>query len=202
MARTGVGSGWVDSGGDERWAGAVRPGRRGRADGVRRADVVRRLPAPRRDPRRAGTDQRRARRVAVHRAAPDVGAVDAARAPGARTAARDAIAADRLQPAFKMLSRIARIFEQLNGAWDVLRTMTPSEYTAVPRPARPVVRLPVVPVPRDRVRARQPQRGDAAPARPPGRHPRAASSPSWPGRACTTRRCGCSSDRASPCRRA
>jgi tryptophan 2,3-dioxygenase len=34
-----------------------------------------------------------------------------------------------LQPAFKMLSRIARIFEQLNGAWDVLRTMTPSDYT-------------------------------------------------------------------------
>jgi tryptophan 2,3-dioxygenase len=44
--------------------------------------------------------------------------------------ARAAIAADRLQPAFKMLSRLARIFEQLNGAWDVLRTMTPSEYTA------------------------------------------------------------------------
>lgn len=34
-----------------------------------------------------------------------------------------------LQPAFKMLSRVARIFEQLNGAWDVLRTMTPSDYT-------------------------------------------------------------------------
>ncbi len=44
-------------------------------------------------------------------------------------AARAAIAGDRLQPAFKMLSRVARIFEQLNGAWDVLRTMTPSEYT-------------------------------------------------------------------------
>ncbi len=43
--------------------------------------------------------------------------------------ARSAIADDRLQPAFKMLSRVARIFEQLNGAWDVLRTMTPSEYT-------------------------------------------------------------------------
>jgi tryptophan 2,3-dioxygenase len=45
---------------------------------------------------------------------------------------RSAIAAlreDRLQPAFKMLSRVARIFEQLNSAWDVLRTMTPSEYT-------------------------------------------------------------------------
>jgi len=36
---------------------------------------------------------------------------------------------DQLQPAAKMLSRVARIFEQLNNAWDVLRTMTPSEYT-------------------------------------------------------------------------
>ncbi len=40
-----------------------------------------------------------------------------------------AIRHDQLQPAFKMLSRVARIFEQLNTAWDVLRTMTPSEYT-------------------------------------------------------------------------
>jgi tryptophan 2,3-dioxygenase len=45
-----------------------------------------------------------------------------------RSAAK-AIHGDRLQPAFKMLSRVARIFEQLNNAWDVLRTMTPSEYT-------------------------------------------------------------------------
>jgi tryptophan 2,3-dioxygenase len=49
-------------------------------------------------------------------------------------AARAAIAADRLQPAFKMLARVARIFEQLNSAWDVLRTMTPSDYTTF-RPA-------------------------------------------------------------------
>ena len=41
-----------------------------------------------------------------------------------RSAIRE-IRADRLQPAFKMLTRVARIFEQLNGAWDVLRTMTP-----------------------------------------------------------------------------
>jgi tryptophan 2,3-dioxygenase len=40
-----------------------------------------------------------------------------------------AIRHDQLQPAFKMLSRVARIFEQINSAWDVLRTMTPSEYT-------------------------------------------------------------------------
>jgi tryptophan 2,3-dioxygenase len=44
-------------------------------------------------------------------------------------AARDLIAKNQVRPAFKMLSRVARIFEQLNNAWDVLRTMTPSEYT-------------------------------------------------------------------------
>ncbi|MGF6177255.1 tryptophan 2,3-dioxygenase [Ensifer sp. 4252] len=44
-------------------------------------------------------------------------------------AAVRSIRADRLEPAFKMLTRVARIFEQLNSAWDVLRTMTPSEYT-------------------------------------------------------------------------
>ncbi|CCD95335.1 tryptophan 2,3-dioxygenase [Bradyrhizobium sp. ORS 375] len=44
-------------------------------------------------------------------------------------AAMAAIARDDVQPAFKMLARVSRIFEQLNGAWDVLRTMTPSEYT-------------------------------------------------------------------------
>lgn len=45
-------------------------------------------------------------------------------------AARDVMLRGELQPAFKMLTRVARIFEQLNSAWDVLRTMTPSEYTA------------------------------------------------------------------------
>jgi tryptophan 2,3-dioxygenase len=44
-------------------------------------------------------------------------------------AIRREIANDNLQPCFKMLSRVSRIFEQLNSAWDVLRTMTPSEYT-------------------------------------------------------------------------
>ena len=43
--------------------------------------------------------------------------------------ARDMIAADRTPEALKMLARVSRIFEQLNNAWDVLRTMTPSEYT-------------------------------------------------------------------------
>jgi tryptophan 2,3-dioxygenase len=44
-------------------------------------------------------------------------------------AARRAIAEGRAPEAFKMLSRISRIFEQLNSAWDVLRTMTPADYT-------------------------------------------------------------------------
>ncbi len=46
------------------------------------------------------------------------------------TAARIAIRKDKFRPAFKMLARVSKIFEQLNNAWDVLRTMTPSEYTA------------------------------------------------------------------------
>jgi tryptophan 2,3-dioxygenase len=46
------------------------------------------------------------------------------------TTARATLGRGALQPTFKMLTRVARIFEQLNGAWDVLRTMTPSEYTA------------------------------------------------------------------------
>lgn len=45
-------------------------------------------------------------------------------------AARAALANGDFPPVFKMLTRVARIFEQLNNAWDVLRTMTPSEYTA------------------------------------------------------------------------
>ncbi len=44
-------------------------------------------------------------------------------------AARSALQGGALAQAFKMLARVARIFEQLNSAWDVLRTMTPSDYT-------------------------------------------------------------------------
>lgn len=46
------------------------------------------------------------------------------------TAARNRLLEDKPHEAFKMLARVARIFEQLNSAWDVLRTMTPSDYTA------------------------------------------------------------------------
>ena len=44
-------------------------------------------------------------------------------------AAIAAIREGRMRESFKMLTRVARIFEQLNSAWDVLRTMTPSEYS-------------------------------------------------------------------------
>jgi tryptophan 2,3-dioxygenase len=46
-------------------------------------------------------------------------------------AAIHAVSVDDLQPAFKMLSRVSRIMEQLVHAWDVLATMTPTEYTEI-----------------------------------------------------------------------
>jgi tryptophan 2,3-dioxygenase len=45
-------------------------------------------------------------------------------------AARARIRRDDLQPAFKMLSRVARIMAQLNQSWDVLATLTPAEYSS------------------------------------------------------------------------
>ena len=44
-------------------------------------------------------------------------------------AARQALEAGETAQMFKMLARVSRIFEQLNSAWDVLRTMTPADYT-------------------------------------------------------------------------
>lgn len=46
-------------------------------------------------------------------------------------AATACIAQERLPDAFKMLARVSRIMEQLVGAWTVLSTMTPPEYTAM-----------------------------------------------------------------------
>ena len=46
-------------------------------------------------------------------------------------AAVAALAADSLGAAFKMMARVSRIMEQLVHAWDVLATMTPSEYSAI-----------------------------------------------------------------------
>ncbi len=45
-------------------------------------------------------------------------------------AAKAHIAGGDLGPAFKMLARVARVMNQLIQAWDVLSTLTPSEYTA------------------------------------------------------------------------
>ncbi len=43
-------------------------------------------------------------------------------------AANQHVCNDDLQPAFKMLARVSRIMLQLIQAWDVLATLTPSEY--------------------------------------------------------------------------
>jgi len=45
--------------------------------------------------------------------------------------ARDHLAAGRLRPAFKMLARVARVQTQLTQSWDVLATMTPSDYAQI-----------------------------------------------------------------------
>ncbi|MGZ9202250.1 MAG: tryptophan 2,3-dioxygenase [Caulobacteraceae bacterium] len=45
-------------------------------------------------------------------------------------AARTQIQQDDLEPAFKMMARVARIQAQLIQSWDILATMTPSDYTS------------------------------------------------------------------------
>src|SRR4051812_16300678 len=45
-------------------------------------------------------------------------------------AAREQVRGGELQPAFKMLARVARIMAQLNQSWDVLSTLTPAEYSS------------------------------------------------------------------------
>jgi tryptophan 2,3-dioxygenase len=46
-------------------------------------------------------------------------------------AATGCVASEQLPDAFKMLARVTRIMEQLVGAWTVLSTMTPPEYSAM-----------------------------------------------------------------------
>ncbi|WP_336987460.1 tryptophan 2,3-dioxygenase [Altererythrobacter aquiaggeris] len=46
-------------------------------------------------------------------------------------AAREAIIADSVRPAFKMLARVARAQNQLIHSWEVLSTMTPHDYSLV-----------------------------------------------------------------------
>ncbi len=46
-------------------------------------------------------------------------------------AALASIRDDALPPAFKMLARVSHVLEQLVQAWNVLATMTPSEYSAM-----------------------------------------------------------------------
>lgn len=46
-------------------------------------------------------------------------------------AAREHVKRNELPPAFKMLARVSRIFDQLVHAWTVLATMTPTEYASI-----------------------------------------------------------------------
>ena len=46
-------------------------------------------------------------------------------------AARDLVIGDDLDPAFKMLARVAQAQRQLISSWDVLSTMTPHDYSLI-----------------------------------------------------------------------
>ena len=61
---------------------------------------------------------------------------------------------DRLIEVHKNLSRVSRIQAVMTLSWDVLTTLTPTDYHPVPRRARRVERLPVGPVPPVRIPAR------------------------------------------------
>ena len=51
-------------------------------------------------------------------------------------AARAQIRSGELPPAFKMLARVSRIMNNLIQAWDILATLTPTEYSAFRDSAR------------------------------------------------------------------
>ena len=142
----------------ERGGGRAREPRAGRGGGGGRAGApgVRRhrlrvLPADRRPARApAAADARRPRRAAVHRRPPGLRALvqaDPARAGrGARRARGGPAAGRRAAPAAHRRGRAAAA-RPARGA----RDDEPGGVPGVPRPARTRVRLPVAPVPRDRV---------------------------------------------------
>ena len=76
--------------------------------------------------------------------------------------ARDLLRDDQLAPALKCIARVKHIQKTLTEQWSVLATLTPDRVRAVPRRPGQRERLPVAPVPRGRVHARQQERGDAA----------------------------------------
>ena len=80
------------------------------------------------------------------------------------------VRADRLSETFKILARVKLVQRQLFEQWAVLETLTPSRVRGDPAVARNLVGIPVAPVPRARVPARQQAGGHArrVPARPGG----------------------------------
>ena len=106
------------------------------ADGARLdfagRDDVRRLPAPRRDPRRAAPPLGRATTSFSSSSSTRPRELWMKLALHELLAARERVRGGDLAPAAKMLSRVARIMAQLNQSWDVLATLTPAEYSVVP----------------------------------------------------------------------
>ncbi len=76
---------------------------------------------------------------------------------------------DELGPALKRVARVKHIQATLTEQWSVLATLTPTEYAQFRGVLGNAIGLPVVPVPRRRVRARQQERRDAHGVRTPSR---------------------------------
>ncbi len=62
---------------------------------------------------------------------------------------------DNLDPSFKMLARISRLQEELLGAWSVLSTLTPFEYSSFRNTLGPLLGIPVAAIPPARVQPGQ-----------------------------------------------
>ena len=114
--------------------------------------------------------------------------------------ARALIAADELQVALKRIARVKHIQRQLTEQWSVLATLTPERVRPVPRLPRQRIRIPVLPVPRGRVSARQQERRHAQGVRIEPGGARSCSPRCWRSRACTTSSCATSPGTDSTCR--
>ena len=117
-----------------------------------------------------------------------------------RSARASCSRADDLGPALKGIARVKHIQKTLTEQWSVLATLTPTEYSAVPRLPGQLLRIPVQPVPGGGVRARQQEPADAAGVRIRPGGPRAARGSCSRRRASTTSSCAyLARARASTC---
>ncbi|WP_278259291.1 hypothetical protein [Nocardioides convexus] len=105
------------------------------------------LSRPRRRPRRAAPPLRRARRAPLHRDPPGLRACGSSRCCTSLTGLQDRLEAGDTPRALQTLGRVRAILKVAVAQVDVLETMTPRQFSRLPRPPRRLQRLPVRAVP-------------------------------------------------------